>query len=76
MTQRSIARRLARVARLRAQSRRRAWTSPSTNNNNPDRIRATNTPGDVESLIAGTFQRWWPNVYSTTPTVMFGVDGL
>jgi hypothetical protein len=45
------------------------------NNNNPDRIRATNTPGDVQGLIAGTFQRWWPNVYSTTPTVMFGSMG-
>ena len=46
-----------------------------TNNNNPDRLRATNTPGDVQALIAGTFQRWWPNVYSTTPTVMFGAMG-
>ena len=45
------------------------------NNNNPDRIRATNTPGDVQGLISGTFQRWWPNVYSTTPTVMFGSMG-
>src|ERR1051325_11311698 len=46
-----------------------------TNNNNPDRVRATNTPGDVQALIASTFQRWWPNVYSTTPTVMFGSMG-
>jgi hypothetical protein len=45
------------------------------NENNPDRIRATNTPGDVQALIASTFQRWWPNVYSTTPTVMFGAMG-
>jgi len=45
------------------------------NNNNPDRLRATNTPGDVQALIAGTFQRWWPNVYSNTPTVMFGSMG-
>ena len=45
------------------------------NNNNPDRLRATNTPGDVQALIASTFQRWWPNVYSTTPTVMFGSMG-
>ena len=45
------------------------------NNNNPDRVRATNTPGDVQALIAGTFQRWWPNVYNTTPTVMFGSMG-
>ena len=45
------------------------------NNNNPDRVRATNTPGDVQALIASTFQRWWPNVYSTTPTVMFGAMG-
>jgi hypothetical protein len=46
-----------------------------TNNNNPDRFRATNTPGDVENLIAGTFQRWWPNVYGTTPTIMLGAMG-
>src|SRR5207247_10359526 len=45
------------------------------NNNHPDRVRATSTPGDVQALIAGTFQRWWPNVYSTTPTVMFGSMG-
>ncbi len=41
------------------------------NNNNPDRIRATSTPGDVENLIASTFQRWWPRVYGTTPTIMW-----
>jgi sulfane dehydrogenase subunit SoxC len=29
----------------------------------------------VQGLISGTFQRWWPNVYSTTPTVMFGSMG-
>jgi len=45
------------------------------NNNNPDRVRATNTPGDVEGLIASTFQRWWPNVYGTTPTIMLGAMG-
>src|SRR3954467_3397046 len=47
----------------------------ATNKNNPDRVRATNTPGDVQALIASTFQRWWPNVYSKTPTVMFGSMG-
>jgi hypothetical protein len=45
------------------------------NNNNPDRLRATNTPGDVEALVAGTFQRWWPNIYGTTPTIMLGAMG-
>jgi hypothetical protein len=45
------------------------------NENNPDRVRATNTPGDVQSLIASTFQRWWPNVYGTTPTIMLGAMG-
>src|SRR5262245_56429802 len=45
------------------------------NNNNPDRLRATNTPGDVEALVAGTFQRWWPIIYGTTPTIMLGAMG-
>jgi len=45
------------------------------NNNNPDRLRATRTPGDVEALVAGTFQRWWPNIYGTTPTIMLGAMG-
>src|SRR5947207_11102196 len=44
-----------------------------SNDNNPDRVRATNTPGDVEALIASTFQRWWPRVYGTTPTIMWSV---
>ncbi|HWJ14396.1 MAG TPA: hypothetical protein VNS10_11685, partial [Gemmatimonadaceae bacterium] len=69
---------------LRSTVRRLAWVGGAmtlaaslscmdltvTNNNNPDRVRATNTPGDVEGLIAGTFQRFWPNVYGTTPTIM------
>ncbi len=45
------------------------------NENNPDRVRATNTPGDVEALIAGTYQRFWPLVYGTTPTIMLGAMG-
>src|SRR6266581_4519958 len=45
------------------------------NNNNPDRVRATGTPGDVEALIASTFQRWWPRVYGTTPTIMWSAMG-
>jgi hypothetical protein len=45
------------------------------NNNNPDRLRATSTPADVEGLIAGTFQRYWPNVYGTTPTIMLSEMG-
>ena len=57
---------------LRSTVRRLAWVGGAmtlaaslscmdltvTNNNNPDRVRATNTPGDVEGLIAGTFQRF------------------
>src|SRR5689334_17779811 len=45
------------------------------NENNPDRVRATNTPGDVQALIAGTFQRFWPFVYGTSPTIMLGSMG-
>jgi hypothetical protein len=45
------------------------------NENNPDRVRATNTPGDVQALIAGTFQRFWPFVYGTSPTIMLGAMG-
>jgi hypothetical protein len=41
------------------------------NENNPDRVRATATPGDVENLIASTFQTWWPRVYGTSPTIMW-----
>ena len=29
------------------------------NVNNPDRTRAIRTPGDVESLIAGSYAQWW-----------------
>src|SRR5512133_3496981 len=45
------------------------------NKNNPDRLRATNTPGDVQALIAGTFQRFWPLVYGASPTIMLGAMG-
>jgi hypothetical protein len=45
------------------------------NNNDPDRVRATNSPGDVEALIASTFQIWWPRVYGTTPSVMWAAMG-
>jgi len=40
------------------------------NFNNPDRVRATATPGDVEALIGSTFRQWWPRVYGTSPTIM------
>jgi hypothetical protein len=40
------------------------------NLNNPDRLRATGTPDDVEGLIASTFRGWWPRVYGTSPTIM------
>lgn len=73
MTHRSIARRMAWVAACGTLVGCADLTV--TNNNNPDRVRATNTPGDVQALISSTFQRWWPNVYSTTPTVMFGSMG-
>ena len=74
MTPRSIAtRRVALVAASVTLVACADLTVP--NNNNPDRLRATNTPGDVQALISSTFQRWWPNVYSTTPTVMFGSMG-
>ena len=73
MTHRSMVRRAALVGTSITLVACMDLTVP--NNNNPDRIRATNTPGDVQALIAGTFQRWWPNVYSTTPTVMFGTMG-
>jgi hypothetical protein len=45
------------------------------NNNDPNRERATSTPGDVEALIASTFQLWWPRVYGTTPSVMWSAMG-
>ncbi|MEP6492411.1 MAG: hypothetical protein ABJF01_07030 [bacterium] len=73
MMLRSIARRMAWVAAGGALVACADLTVP--NNNNPDRVRATSTPGDVQALISSTFQRWWPNVYSTTPTVMFGSMG-
>jgi hypothetical protein len=73
MTLLSIARRFAWVPVCVALAACADLTVP--NENNPDRLRATSTPGDVQALIASTFQRWWPNVYSTTPTVMFGSMG-
>jgi hypothetical protein len=73
MIYRSITRRLALGAITVATAACMDLTVP--NNNNPDRVRATNTPGDVEALIAGTFQRFWPNVYGSTPTVMLGAMG-
>jgi len=45
------------------------------NKNDPDRLSATSTPGDVETLIASTYQLFWPRVYGTTPTVMFSMMG-
>jgi hypothetical protein len=45
------------------------------NNNDPNRERATSTPGDVEAIIASTFQLWWPRVYGTTPSVMWAAMG-
>ena len=34
-----------------------------TNPNEPDRARALSEPGDVESLIAGTYSTWWDQVH-------------
>jgi hypothetical protein len=73
MMKHSIGRRLAILASCASLAACMDLTA--TNNNNPDRFRATNTPGDVENLIAGTFLRWWPNVYGTTPTIMLGAMG-
>jgi hypothetical protein len=65
----SILRRGASVAAILSLASCMNLTVP--NDNNPDRLRATSTPGDVENLIASTFQRWWPRVYGTTPTIMW-----
>src|SRR5262245_26069915 len=71
MTHRSIAMRRAAVV-VACAALAGCMDLTVANNNNPDRLRATNTPGDVEALVAGTFQRWWPNIYGTTPTIMLG----
>src|SRR4051794_28508231 len=73
MTHRSIARYTAGIAACVALAGCMDLTVE--NNNNPDRVRATNTPGDVQALIAGTFQRFWPLVYGTSPTIMLGAMG-
>jgi hypothetical protein len=38
-----------------------------TNLNDPDRERALSTPGDVESLITGSFRTWWFSQQSWAP---------
>lgn len=43
-----------------------------TNENAPDQRRALATPGDVESLIAGSFHRWW-NI-NTVNGAWFGLN--
>lgn len=73
MIKRTLGRRLAVLASCASLAACMDLTA--TNNNNPDRLRATNTPGDVENLIAGTFQQWWRNIYDTTPTIMLGAMG-
>lgn len=45
------------------------------NLNDPNRENTTSTPGDVEALIASTFQLWWPKVYGTLPTMMWSAMG-
>lgn len=45
-----------------------------TNPNEPDRLRATQTPGDVEALIGSTFTQWWPWAHDDQP--MFMLSGL
>ena len=45
------------------------------NLNNPDRLRATATPGDVENLIASTFLTWYNRIHGTTPTIALGAMG-
>jgi hypothetical protein len=73
MTSSSIVRRAAWIAA--ALTLASCMSLTVSNDNNPDRVRATNTPGDVEALIASTFQRWWPRVYGTTPTIMWSAMG-
>src|ERR1043165_10063686 len=68
MTHTTIARRMAFWAALATLAG--CMNLTVSNDNNPDRVRATSTPGDVEGLIAGTYQRFWPNVYGSTPTIM------
>lgn len=43
-----------------------------TNENAPDQERALATPGDVESLVAGSFHRWW-NI-NTVNGAWFGLN--
>lgn len=43
-----------------------------TNPNDPDQVRALSTPGDVESLIAGSFLTWW-NI-NTVNGAWFGLN--
>ena len=45
------------------------------NLNNPDRVRATATPGDVQNLIASTFLRWFNRIHNGTPTIAVGAMG-
>ena len=45
------------------------------NLNNPDRLRATATPGDVQNLIRSTFLNWYNRIHGSTPTIALGAMG-
>jgi hypothetical protein len=45
-----------------------------TNPNAPDRDQALQSPGDIESLVAGAFQQWWMGTHhSSGPALFFSV---
>jgi hypothetical protein len=74
MTFRSLARRAAVIAAA-ALTIAGCVDLTVPNLNNPDRLRATSTPGDVENLIASTFLQWYNRIQGTTPTIAFGAMG-
>ena len=45
----------------------------TVNLNNPDAARALADPGDVESLLGGTFRTWWLRAYRETPAMTLAV---
>jgi starch-binding outer membrane protein, SusD/RagB family len=45
----------------------------TVNLNNPDAERALSDPGDVESLLGGTFRTWWLRAYRETPAMTWAV---
>ena len=43
------------------------------NQNQPDEARALATPGDIESLVKGSFLTWWDGVQDAVPSMGLGV---